>query len=108
MTINPSDAGDKRVAHPVVRTHPVSGRKSLYVNPVYTVCFEDMTEAESAPLLDFLFKHAIRPEFTCRFDWTPRTLAIWDNRCTMHFAINDYHGQRRHMNRVTIAGDRPR
>ncbi|MDD9878803.1 MAG: TauD/TfdA family dioxygenase [Magnetovibrio sp.] len=108
MTINPSEAGDERVVHPVVRTHPETGAKSLYVNPVYTICFEDMTEEESAPLLGFLFEHAIRPEFQCRFNWTPRTLAVWDNRATMHFAINDYDGHRRHMNRVTIAGDKPR
>ena len=107
MTINPTEAGDQRIGHPVVRTHPVTGAKSLYINPVYTVCFDNMTEEESAPLLGFLFNHAIRPEFTCRFHWTSNTLAIWDNRCTMHFAIADYDGQRRHMNRVTIAGERP-
>jgi len=108
MTIDPSEKGNARVAHPVVRTHPITSEKALYVNPVYTVAFEDMTEAESEGLLQFLHAHAIRPEFTCRFRWTSKTLAIWDNRATMHFAINDYHGKRRHMNRVTIAGDRPR
>ncbi len=107
MAINPSETGDKRIAHPVVRTHPETGRKSLYVNPVYTHSFEGMTEEESAPLLEFLYAHARRPEFTCRFDWTTHALAIWDNRCTMHFAISDYDGFRRHMNRVTIAGERP-
>ena len=107
MAINPSETGDRRIAHPVVRTHPETGRKSLYVNPVYTHSFEGMTEEESAPLLEFLYSHARRPEFTCRFDCTTHALAIWDNRCTMHFAISDYDGFRRHMNRVTIAGERP-
>ena len=108
MSIKADTAGDARVAHPVVRTHPDTGAKCLYVNPAFTICFEDMTEEESAPLLGFLFEHAIRPEFQCRFNWTAGTLAVWDNRATMHFAINDYDGYRRHMDRVTIAGDRPR
>ena len=107
MTINPDDSGDKETLHPVVRTHPETGNKSLYINPIYTMRFKDMTEDESQPLLDFLYDHAIRPEFQCRFTWTTNTLAVWDNRCTMHFAINDYAGHRRHMNRVTIAGERP-
>ncbi len=107
MDIQPSEEGDKVVEHPVVRTHPETGNKSLFVNPVYTIRFKDMTEEESQPLLNFLYAHAIRPEFQCRFTWTSKTVAIWDNRCTMHFAINDYAGHRRHMNRVTIAGGRP-
>ena len=108
MSIKPDATGDARVVHPVVRTHPETDAKCLYVNPVYSICFEDMTEEESAPLLGFLFEHAIRPEIQCRFNWTTGTLAVWDNRATMHFAINDYDGHRRHMNRVTLAGDRPR
>src|SRR5947209_3116299 len=93
--------------HPVVRAHPETGRKALYVNVAHTVRFKDMSEAESAPLLDFLFRHQVRPEFTCRFRWTPGALAFWDNRATQHDPINDYHGKRRIMHRVTLTGDRP-
>jgi taurine dioxygenase len=93
--------------HPVVRTHPETGRKCLYVNPTYTTRFSDMSEVESAPLLHFLFRHSVRPEFTGRFRWQENSLALWDNRCAMHFAVNDYMGFRRVMHRVTVAGDRP-
>ena len=92
---------------PVVRTHPETGRKALYVNVGHTARFKGWTEEESAPLLNFIFQHQIRPEFTCRFNWRPGSIAFWDNRCTQHNPINDYHGHRRVMHRITLAGDRP-
>ena len=93
--------------HPVVRTHPETGRRALYVNVAHTARFEDMTEEESRPLLQWLFQHQVRPEFTCRFRWQVGSLALWDNRCTQHNPINDYHGRKRVMHRITLAGDRP-
>jgi taurine dioxygenase len=93
--------------HPVVRTHPETGRKALYVNPGHTLRFKDMTVEESTPLLEFLFRHQVRPEFTCRFSWRAGSLAFWDNRCALHNPINDYHGFRRVMHRITLAGDKP-
>jgi len=98
---------DREIAHPVVRVHPKTGRKALFVNQIYTTRFEGMTEAESRPLLQFLYRHAIRPEFTCRLRWRTGDLAMWDNRSAMHYAINDYDGQRRLMHRTTIVGERP-
>jgi taurine dioxygenase len=94
--------------HPVVRTHPETGRKALYVNSAHTVRFADMTGEESAPLLKFLFAHQVRPEFTCRFVWEAGSLAFWDNRAAQHNPVNDYHGYRRIMHRITLAGDRPK
>jgi taurine dioxygenase len=93
--------------HPVVRTHPETGRKALYVNTAHALRFENMTAEESAPLLDYLCQHSIRPEFTCRFRWSQGALALWDNRCTLHNPVNDYHGQLRSMHRITLAGDKP-
>lgn len=93
--------------HPIVRTHPESGRKGLFVNISYTRRLENMTEEESAPLLNFLFEHAARPEFTFRFNWAPGSVTFWDNRCVTHIAVNDYHGYRRDMRRVQVVGDRP-
>ena len=94
--------------HPVVRTHPETGRKALYVNVAHTARFADMTESESRPLLQYLFQHTIRPEFTCRFQWRVGSLALWDNRCAMHNPINDYNGFTRRMHRITLEGDIPR
>ena len=94
-------------AHPVVRTHPETGRKALFVNVGYTVGLQGMTETESKPLLDFLFAHSTQPEFTCRFRWTPGAIAFWDNRCSIHCPVDDYFGQRRRTWRITLQGDKP-
>ncbi len=94
--------------HPIVRTHPETGRKALYTSDAHTAHIKGWTEKESLPLLRFLWGHQVRPEFTCRFRWQVGSLAFWDNRAAMHNPINDYHGHRRVMHRVTLAGDRPR
>jgi taurine dioxygenase len=93
--------------HPVVRTHPETKRKALYVNVGHTTRFKGMTEDESRPILEYLYRHQVKPEFTCRFSWRPGSMAFWDNRCTQHNPINDYHGYRRVMHRITLAGDKP-
>lgn len=107
------NAGDNATAHdylaehPAVRTHPETGRRCLFVNTAHTSHFKGMTESESAPILEYLFQHQVRPEFTCRFSWRPGSLAFWDNRAAQHNPINDYHGFRRVMRRITLAGERP-
>ncbi len=99
--------GKSEAEHPVIRTHPETGRKSLYVNFGHTLRFKDMSVAESAGLLDWLFAHQVKPEYTCRFQWEPGSMAFWDNRCALHNPVNDYHGHKRLLHRVTLAGDTP-
>jgi taurine dioxygenase len=93
--------------HPVVRTHPETGRQALYVNPGHTTRFVGWTEEESAPLLNYLFEQQVKPEYTCRFVWRPGSIAFWDNRCALHNPINDYHGYKRLLHRITLKGDKP-
>ena len=107
MKVRTGDDADETVEHPIIRLIPETGRKALFVNGSYTIRFSGWTEAESKPLLDYLCAHAARPEFTCRFRWQKGSIAFWDNRCAQHYALNDYHGQRREMHRVTIVGERP-
>ena len=102
--------GEARVLeaiHPVVRTHPETGRKALYVNTGHTVRFEGMSEEESRPILEYLFQHQIKPEYCCRFVWTPGAVAFWDNRCAQHYPVNDYHGYKRLLHRITLKGETP-
>ena len=96
-----------RQTHPIVRTHPVTGRKLLFINDVYTIGIEDMNVPESKALLGYLLEHSKQVSFLCRVRWQPGTLTMWDNRCVQHHAINDYPGQRREMYRVTLAGEVP-
>ena len=93
--------------HPVVRTHPETKKKSLYINEAHTTNFVGMTVEESTPILEFLFKHQIKSEFTYRFKWKKGSVSIWDNRCSIHNPINDYHGSRRLMHRIIFQGDKP-
>lgn len=108
MTILPSIEARKVHAHPLVRNHPESGRKALFVNSVYTVGIEGMGEAESAAILGFLFKHMIAEPFVYRHRWAPNMLTMWDNRCCTHNATGGYDGHARIMHRVTVAGEAPR
>jgi taurine dioxygenase len=101
--LNPELAAQDAI-HPVVIRHPDSGRKALYVNPAFTVRIEGWSDEESRPLLQYLYQHAVRPEFSCRFQWRPGSIAFWDNRCTWHYALNDYSGHRRLMHRITVEG----
>ena len=94
-------------SHPIVRTHPETGRKCLYCSNAHTVNFEGMTPEESRPVLEYVYGVQQRDEFGCRFHWEPGCVAFWDNRCAQHNALNDYQGHRRVMHRVTLKGDRP-
>ena len=96
-----------KAEHPVIRTHPVSGRPALFVNRVFTTRICQLARAESDALLQMLFRHVETPEFQCRFRWRERSVAFWDNRCVQHHAMWDYYPRRRHGNRVTIRGDKP-
>ena len=102
--IGNADLAIQDAVHPVVITHPESGRPALYVNPGFTLRFDGWTEEESRPLLDYLYRHAARPEFLCRFRWEPGSIAFWDNRATWHYAVNDYKGEQRLMHRITLEG----
>lgn len=108
MEIIVSAEADKSLTHPLVRTHPVTGRKALFVSPVYTVGVEGFTVKESQALLGFLFAHMTQDEYVFRHKWAPGTLLMWDNRCTVHIAEGGYDGHLRVMHRTTVAGDRPR
>jgi taurine dioxygenase len=99
--------GDREVTHPVICTHAATGRRLVFVNRTYARRFDGMTEDESRPLLEFLYGHCSRLEFTCRVRWRPNQVLVWDNRATWHKAIFDYPGKRRYLERATVAGDRP-
>jgi len=107
-SMSPGGAAALRAEQPAVRVHPETGRRALYVNPAHSAGFAGLSAEESRPILRYLFDHAVRPEHTCRLRWSPGALALWDNRCTWHRAINDYDGRRRVMRRISIRGERPR
>ncbi len=103
-----SDKAGQQAIHPVVRVHDETGKPALYVNGIHTLRFDGMTRDESLPLLNYLYARVPRPEYTFRLRWQADTLALWDNRCTQHYALNDYHGYRRVMHRIIVEGGEPR
>ncbi len=106
MQVNDIEEKSVEAEHPLIRTHGETGRKAVYISyEGITRNIVGLTEAESAPILGYLRNHVTRPEFTCRFRWKEGSLAMWDNRCVQHLAINDYHGHRRLMHRITVAGE---
>jgi taurine dioxygenase len=107
MKIVVSEEAEKTETHPLVRIHPVTGRKSIFVNPVYTVAIEGLNPDENFTLLTFLYAHMVKDEFVYRHQWQENMLVLWDNRSTMHFAEGGYDGHLRLMHRTTLAGDRP-
>ena len=107
MKIVVSEEADKTWPHPLVRVHPVTRRKALYVSPVYTLGIQGMTRGESAALLGYLYQHMVRDDYVYRHRWSPDMLTLWDNRCTVHNAEGGYDGHLRLMHRTTIAGERP-
>lgn len=107
MPIIVSPEADKTHVHPLARTHPVTGRKALFVSPVYTVGIEGMAPNEADPLLGELYKHLVQDQFVYRHRWRPGMVVMWDNRCTMHNALGGYDGHRRVMHRTTVAGETP-
>ena len=102
-----AEEANRRYVHPIVRTHPETGRKALYVNEPFTVGIEGMTNEEAEPILRYLYRHATRPDFCCNFRWESGSIAFFDNRCVQHYPLNDYPGRRRVLWRLTITGDRP-
>ena len=108
MPVTNSENADRfESKHPIVRTHPQTGKKALYCSSLHTLRLDEMSERESRPLINMLNDHEVTPEFCCRLQWEPGQLTIWDNRATMHHAVNDYHGTRREMRRLTVRPEKP-
>ena len=101
------DTAEQRVYHPIIRSHPETGERAIYCSIYHCERIDGMSREESLPIIRYLHEHATKLDYTTRLRWQPGTLAIWDNRCVFHYALNDYRGERRHMRRVTIEGERP-